>query len=748
MEFTHRVLIIIVQLLASNCKIDDLDLFAFIYGTSYGDYVLEAKKEGIAEIEPPYRYWLKKFNEAPPKKTIRKIIDEDLFKYVETHMTEAQIKLQGFIEEACRLVELDHLQPRSNPKLVAPQNVLQRTVNSHTHYIDMKHAARNACPWIFRKDRDAFLTLIRSTLVEVEMYGTGPDGVTVEVFTTGVYDLFDAPSQESVERVHSARSLLNGQANGPTSSEAVKYLNISNIWRPWLPGTSSTLVLKVFQVCGIAWAKAKLMRSYGAILGCQMGLGKTIRALGVIQAMADDPEFFPQLNVKLYDPKSNRITKNDEFFHQGDENRRSILLPSFNLLNRRHSLKARSDWTDKNNEDPLNWDYTLETSIGICIVDEASLVKQKTSNWFKDIQSVVADFYLVMTATLCDNTFEDARGPTALINTDRLCLDQNRCLNPFDLPKDDNLPILQGTEMAYVEYVVKEKDPVKITYDTVIQVPYGNRKVGEDIPPFHKGNTTLKFSAQGMEKYLDLVKPVAMKLMTYDEGRNGGSQIRFHINVFRTLHMMNTWASLMFLDEWTVNDMSVFRNNKYNLNRLLQTIEDDTKYEWSGTKSIKESSDVELFNCLKATGCPCESYHSGLSEVERQELLARFNSGKEDPFVMIMSTKLSAYGLNIQQNCSDEIMSGTSFSDPQEGQALARIYRIGQTRTSRAYKLVVQNTFIQVRMNKRYHKAVPDLIAHMAQEDDIAESDADYFADISSPEGVDSAQKVQDVVEK
>jgi len=93
-------------------------------------------------------------------------------------------------------------------------------------------------------------------------------------------------------------------------------------------------------------------------------------------------------------------------------------------------------------------------------------------------------------------------------------------------------------------------------------------------------------------------------------------------------------------------------------------------------------------------------------------------------------------------------MSGTSFSDPQEGQALARIYRIGQTRTSRAYKLVVQNTFIQVRMNKRYHKAVPDLIAHMAQEDDIAESDADYFADISSPEGVDSAQKVQDLVEK
>lgn len=163
----------------------------------------------------------------------------------------------------------------------------------------MKHAATNACQWIFRRYRDAFLTLTRPTLVEEEMCETGPDDVTVEVFTTGVYDVFDAPSQESVERVHSARSILNGQAKGPTFSETVKYLNISNIWRPWLPGTSPTLALKVFQICGIAWAKAKLMRNYGAIFGCQMGLGKTVQALGVIQAMADDPEVAKKWKPKV-----------------------------------------------------------------------------------------------------------------------------------------------------------------------------------------------------------------------------------------------------------------------------------------------------------------------------------------------------------------------------------------------------------------------------------------------------------------
>lgn len=109
---------------------------------------------------------------------------------------------------------------------------------------------------------------------------------------------------------------------------------------------------------------------------------------------------------------------------------------------------------------------------------------------------------------------------------------------------------------------------------------------------------------------------------------------------------------------------------------------------------------------------------------------------------MIMSTKLSAYGLNLQYNCSDEIMSGTSFSDPQEGQALGRIYRIGQTRNSRAHKLVVENSFMQVRMNKRYHKVVPDLIAHMAGEEEIEDGDVKYFEEISRTKG-----SVKDVVE-
>ncbi|TGO44927.1 hypothetical protein BOTNAR_0720g00020 [Botryotinia narcissicola] len=130
--------------------------------------------------------------------------------------------------------------------------------------------------------------LTTPTLVGGESCETGPDDVTVVGFTTGAYNNFQAPSLESIGKVNSARSILNGQANRPTLSQAVKYLKIKNIWRPRLSTGNTTNTRS--QICGIAWAQAKYLRNDGIILGFQMSVGKSIQALGKIQAMADDPE--------------------------------------------------------------------------------------------------------------------------------------------------------------------------------------------------------------------------------------------------------------------------------------------------------------------------------------------------------------------------------------------------------------------------------------------------------------------------
>ncbi|TGO31607.1 hypothetical protein BHYA_0487g00020 [Botrytis hyacinthi] len=97
-------IIIFIQLLALDCKVDNPDHFAFTHGTSYNYYVLKfGMRKEVPEIEPRYSYWLQKVNETPPKQYPWAIIDEDVFDYTEAHPTEAQSELKGFIKEACNL---------------------------------------------------------------------------------------------------------------------------------------------------------------------------------------------------------------------------------------------------------------------------------------------------------------------------------------------------------------------------------------------------------------------------------------------------------------------------------------------------------------------------------------------------------------------------------------------------------------------------------------------------------------------
>jgi hypothetical protein len=68
-------------------------------------------------------------------------------------------------------------------------------------------------------------------------------------------------------------------------------------------------------------------------------------------------------------------------------------------------------------------------------------------------------------------------------------------------------------------------------------------------------------------------------------------------------------------------------------------------------------------------------------------------------------------------------MAGTTFSDPQEDQAFARIHRLGQLYITNAFKLMLKNSFMQVRLVQRVKKVVPGMIAHMRPSEEIEEID-------------------------
>ncbi len=105
--------------------------------------------------------------------------------------------------------------------------------------------------------------------------------------------------------------------------------------------------------------------------------------------------------------------------------------------------------------------------------------------------------------------------------------------------------------------------------------------------------------------------------------------------------------------------------------------------------------------------------HSGLSSDERDHLISRFNDPRSTLEVLVMSTMVGSVGLNLQHACSHQIMAATTASDPQERQALARLWRFGQKEEVTALKLVVDDTYAQGVRLKRSAKVVCELVAHL-----------------------------------
>lgn len=126
--------------------------------------------------------------------------------------------------------------------------------------------------------------------------------------------------------------------------------------------------------------------------------------------------------------------------------------------------------------------------------------------------------------------------------------------------------------------------------------------------------------------------------------------------------------------------------------------------------SPKELTPVQ---CISASGTRVEAFHAGLNSEQRQDLERKFNDSASPPFCLVMSTTLSAIDLELQLDCSDQVIAGTTFSDSEERQAISRIYRIGQKRVVTTYKLLLEDTLMGVRGWDILKKKLPRLAAHI-----------------------------------
>ena len=90
-------------------------------------------------------------------------------------------------------------------------------------------------------------------------------------------------------------------------------------------------------------------------------------------------------------------------------------------------------------------------------------------------------------------------------------------------------------------------------------------------------------------------------------------------------------------------------------------------------------------------GCEVLYLHGGVPRAKREELVARFQDGGDDPIIFVLSLKVGGLGLNLM-GASHVFHYDRWWNPAVEDQATDRTHRIGQTRRVQVHKLVCAGT--------------------------------------------------------
>ncbi|KAI4648529.1 uncharacterized protein J4E79_010151 [Alternaria viburni] len=121
---------------------------------------------------------------------------------------------------------------------------------------------------------------------------------------------------------------------------------------------------------------------------------------------------------------------------------------------------------------------------------------------------------------------------------------------------------------------------------------------------------------------------------------------------------------------------------------------------------------------LNLIGVKTLTFHSALSAADRDNLIDRFNSPKDDLQVMVLPYRVGALGINLQRDCSDVKVMSCAENQGTETQATMRPIRMNSPREVTITKMFVQNSLCAYRESKKSDKYIVEL-ATRAQDPEI-----------------------------
>ncbi|HEY8452359.1 MAG: DEAD/DEAH box helicase [Micromonosporaceae bacterium] len=430
------------------------------------------------------------------------------------------------------------------------------------------------------------------------------------------------------------------------------------------PGFAGTL--RPYQRRGLAWLRFLERVGLGGVLADDMGLGKTAQTLALIASDHAGPTLLvcPMSLVGNWQREAARFVPGLRVHvHHGAERTRGpdfaaavsgadLVITTYGLVARDVDTLRRIDWHR-------------------VVVDEAQAIKNAATRQAAAVRSLPARHRLALTGTPVENRLADLWSILEFTNPG--------LLGPAE-----------RFRRRYAEPVERHGDERaasrlrRLTGPLILRRMKTDRRIAPDLPEKFEMEVVCNLTAEQATLYQAVVDDMLARIAGSDGMERRGLVLA---TMTKLKQVCNHPAHLL-------GDGSRLAGRSGKLARLEEILEEVLA---GGEKALVFTQYAQFGAMLRSHlsarfGREVGWLHGGMPKRARDELVARFQSGRPDaPALMVLSLKAGGTGLNL--TAANHVIHLDRWWNPAvEDQATDRVFRIGQRRTVQVRKLVCAGT--------------------------------------------------------
>ncbi|KAK9468573.1 SNF2 family N-terminal domain-containing protein [Lipomyces arxii] len=499
--------------------------------------------------------------------------------------------------------------------------------------------------------------------------------------------------------------------------------------------------LKSYQQVGINWLSLLYKKKLSCILADEMGLGKTCQVIAFLAHLKEIGFPGPHLVVVPSSTLENWLREFKRFCPS------FVVEPYYGLQKDRQELRAIL--SDRDSEfDVIVTTYNLACGSALdcaflrsfkfntCIYDEGHLLKNSTSDRYRKLMKLKAEFRLLLTGTPLQNNLQELISLLAFIlphlfrerQEDLASVFKHKAKTTTDSNDANNMALLSQQRISRAKTMMtpfvlrRKKDQVlqhlpkkshRVEYCELVpsqrSIYDGELAASRRVIEAREAGKVLSKTERASSNILMRLRKAALHPLLFRRYYNDGILRKMAKDIMREERYYDANQQLIYEDMEVMSDFELnslclkFRSiNQYRLKeeewmdsgKVAKLREMLVEMKARGDRILIFSQFTQVLDILESVLSTLNMSFlrlDGQTSVEiRQDLIDKFYE-EEDITCFLLSTKAGGFGINLA--CANVVVIfDMSFNPHDDRQAEDRAHRVGQTREVQVVRLVAKDT--------------------------------------------------------